>query len=95
MRAKEMADAYEMRLEIFEAAGWICEHCGKPLPAGQPQLGHRIPQNKMNLARYGKSVIHHRDNLAPVCCLKCNAAVSIGGRPLEIEVLAASIRAKL
>jgi len=85
----------ETRRYVFARAGWACEVCGAPLSAGSAQLAHRIPQNTRNLTRYGKRVIHHPDNMAATCSLKCNAAVSIGGKPLAIAALVAQIRAKL
>jgi hypothetical protein len=53
---------------------------------------HRIPQTLEYLKLYGKPVVHHPLNLVSVCCLKCNDAVNIGHRPLEVEELAYRIR---
>ena len=92
LRTMEIDDT---RRYVFARAGWACEVCGKPLSAGQAQLGHRIPQNTRNLARYGKRVIHHPDNLAATCSLACNAAVDIRNHPIEIAALVKKIRAKL
>ena len=96
MTAHEMADAYEKRLAIFESAGWICEVCGGPLKRhGTPQLGHRIPQDKPNLEKYGKKVIHHPLNMVATCCLKCNAAVSIRNNPVAIAALVERIKTEI
>ena len=69
----------EKRLNIFIKSGWICEECKGYLNRyGTAQLGHRIPNTKPMIKRYGKRVIHHKLNLAPTCSLKCNAKVAIG-----------------
>jgi len=64
----------ESRYKIFEKCGWICELCGEPLLAGQPQLAHRIPKTITNLRKYGVAIVDHPLNLAPVCSLRCNSA---------------------
>ena len=92
LRTLEIDDT---RRYVFARAGWACEVCGRPLSAGVAQAAHRIPQNTRNLARYGKRVIHHPLNMAATCSLKCNAAVSIGGKPLEIAALVARIKKAL
>lgn len=64
-----------------------CEVCGKPAT----QLGHRLPQTRHNLTIYGEKVIHHTRNMAHVCDLKCNSAVSISNHPLAQARLLAAI----
>ena len=83
------------RLEIFERDNFQCV-CGKSVYAyGTPQLGHVVPQRKHFLKRYGKEIIHHPMNLVSTCSLKCNASVSIGGKPLEIAELVEKIKQEL
>lgn len=82
MTARDKLEANDRREELFAAALWRCEVCGRPLRAGVPQLAHRITKSKANLRRYGARVIHHPRNLAPVL---------ISGRPAEemaAEILA-------
>jgi len=80
---------------IFARDHYVCV-CGKSITTyGTPQLAHRIPQRKRFIKRYGEEVIHHPMNLVSTCSLKCNASVSIGGKPLEIEKLAREIQQEL
>lgn len=96
MNERENMEANEQREQIFRDNYYLCEVCGKPINQyGQAQLAHRISQGSMNVRKYGKSVIHHRLNLAAVCCLKCNDAVNIGYRTAEAEELADKIRDEL
>ena len=88
-------DALEKREAIFARDGWLCRNCGRPIREGQPQLAHRIPQNVQNLRKYGPSIIHHPDNLASACGLRCNSALDIGGHPLECAALAMEIAEKM
>lgn len=80
------------RADIFDERGWECEVCGAPLTSGVPQLAHRIPKSKCNLARYGAGVIHHPLNMAAVCSLECNQAVNIGNRPAQVHDLLEAIK---
>lgn len=64
-----------------------CRVCGKPAT----QLAHRIPQTKQNVKHYGERVIHHPYNLAWVCGLACNDAVSISNHPVDRARLLARI----
>lgn len=91
MTERQKLEANEKRTAIFCRCGWICEVCGKPLRSGVPQLAHRISNSKMNMRLYGKEVIHHDLNLAPVCSLACNSAVLIDGKPYEKEAAYATI----
>jgi len=72
----------------FLSRNQVCEICGKPAT----QLAHRIPQTKTMLRLYGPEVIHHDLNLAAVCGLKHNAAVSIKNRPVRIVALVQQIQ---
>ena len=96
MTDRESLDFGDLKLKILQKYGWTCEVCKKAVGHyGTPQLGHRISQSKMNLAMYGKSVIHHELNLAPCCCLKCNAAVLIDHNVEKREALLDRIYAAL
>jgi len=76
------------REAIFAAALYRCEVCRMPVNRyGTAQLAHRIPATVANLKKYGAEIIHHRLNLAPVCGLRCNDAVLIGGDPQAREEL--------
>ena len=94
MTSRESFAIGVMRETVAESQGWACEACGGPLGPGM-QLGHRIPKNKHNLARYGAHVIHHRLNLAGVCCLACNAAVSIAQQMDKVKELVEKIKIAL
>jgi hypothetical protein len=76
----------EERLKIFIQSGWTCYVCKGYLNAyGTAQLGHKIPQTKYNLRKYGKEILHHRLNMEPVCCLDHNSKVAIG-KSMEREI---------
>lgn len=69
-------------MEIYARALWRCEVCGKSVRHyGTPQLAHRIARTKANIKRYGREVICHPSNLAPVCSLRCNDACNVGNNP--------------
>lgn len=78
MTEREKFHASEIKRKMLSAVP-TCPVChAKPTT----QLAHRIPQGKRSTALYSKNTIHHRFNLVPVCGLKCNAAVLIGGNPI-------------
>ena len=86
----------EKRLQIFIKSGWVCEVCNGYLNRyNSAQLGHRINQNKVNLKKYGKEVIHHPLNLAPTCCLECNGKVSLYGKDRQIRELVQKIQSDI
>ena len=74
--------------KCYSMKGIHCIHCGKDAN----QLAHRIPQNKMNLKKYGYKIIHHWMNRDPVCSLECNSKSSISNHPMEIEALVRRIK---
>ena len=76
MNDRTRLSIYEMQLAIADRAGYRCEVCGKPLYTGTLQLGHKIPQSK--LEKYGKDIIHNPLNMAAVCSLECNKKVDLG-----------------
>ena len=90
-------DQQQKRLNIFIKSGWVCGHCGGYLNRySTAQLGHRINQSKVNIKKYGKSVIHNELNMVPVCSLRCNGAVAIGkSKTAEIERLVEEIKKTL
>jgi hypothetical protein len=79
---------------IAERQDWRCENCGASLSAYM-QLAHRIPQNDRNLRAYGRETIHHPLNMAGVCSLRCNAAVSIAGNPAKVKELVGRIHEEI
>jgi len=81
----------ETRTRVFARSRGRCEVCGQAIVPWSFQLAHRIPQRKHFLKKYGEEVIHHEKNLAAVCSLKCNDAVSIAQRPKDIEALVEEI----
>ena len=91
MKERTSFEIDELKREMISAEPY-CRVCGL---APSIQLAHRIPKSKAMLRKYGNRIIHHRKNLVPVCGLKCNAACSIQGRPLEIEKLVKEIREDL
>ncbi len=82
----------EKRLHLFLEMNWTCEVCGSPIVLGIPQLAHRINQSKTNLKKYGKDIIHHKENLAVVCSLKCNQKISLYGKIESIKKLIKKIK---
>jgi len=95
MTDKESFFTGEMKEQLFSDYGWCCGICKKSLLSGVPQLAHRIPQSKRNIKKYGKEVIHHKLNMIPVESLECNAAASIAGDTIAIELLVNEIKADL
>lgn len=94
MTEREAFEVYTTQEAIYHRCGWRCEVCGRTLLDGTPQLGHKIPQSKMMVRKYGREVIHHPLNMAATCSLKCNAAVSIR-KPADVEDLVTEIRAAI
>jgi 5-methylcytosine-specific restriction endonuclease McrA len=92
---RDSLEVEEKREAIFARDGWCCQNCGRPIREGEPQLAHRIPQNVRNLRKYGPAILHHPDNLASACGLRCNSALDIGGHPLEVAALALEIAEKI
>lgn len=85
--------AYERtRLMVYNRAHGRCEVCGKPIEYHTYQMGHRIPQRRHFVKKYGKAIIHHHLNMAATCSLRCNNAVSIGNHPIAIEELVSQIQ---
>lgn len=92
MNLKEFEAMHNLQVSLL---GKKCEFCDTILTIGNLQLGHRIPQTKGNLKKYGKAIIHHPLNLAGTCSLRCNGRASIRNHPVEIDVLVAVIRGKI
>lgn len=80
MTERERFDFQEQRQRVFARDRWTCVNCGEPIMRyGTPQLAHRVAKSRANIGKYGKAAIHHADNLASVCSLRCNSAVLING----------------
>ena len=58
------------------------------------QMGHRLPQSKVNLKKYGAKVIHNNINLVPVCGLEHNDKVNIGCSPRKEETIVELIKVR-
>ena len=82
----------ELRLYVFNRAGWICAVCGSKIDWSTGQLAHRIPKTKRNIKQYGLLVIDHPFNVRAICSLRCNAAVLIDNRPIEKQQLIEAIK---
>jgi len=96
MTQRESFEFSELCEEIFKEYNYLCAACGEPVTRyGRPQIAHRIAQSLANVDKFGKSVIHHRLNLRPVCCLKCNDYFNIGFDTCAAEKLADEIRDQL
>lgn len=72
-------------------SGGKCEVCGKPLIMGQAQGAHRIGNTKSNRRKYGDFVIDNWRNIGMTCSLKCNAALDISMKPIEVLKLCKAI----
>jgi hypothetical protein len=94
MTAREQEHIRMMRNRIAAEQFNQCYICLKSLPFSF-QLAHRIPQRKWTVAKWGKEVIHHRDNLRGVCSLYCNGRVEINPESIEAATLAAKIAQKV
>lgn len=96
MTERQRFDMQEQRQEIYKRDGYTCQTCGGSIYRwGTPQLAHRISQGVANVKRYGKEVIHHSENLASVCSLRCNDAMNIGHKTKEADALAEKIRQEI
>jgi 5-methylcytosine-specific restriction endonuclease McrA len=96
LTARDKLEVNDKREAIFERDGYRCHHCGGSIYAhGSPQVAHRIPATKANLAKYGPEVIHHSLNLLSCCSIGiCNDSALIGNNPIEHERLIDEIIAK-
>lgn len=96
MTDREKFDLTQMKQDLCRTYDYTCPVCGGSIfQYGTPQLAHRIAQTTTNIKKYGKSIIHNRLNLMPVCSLKCNDACNIGGRPAEVAELVGKIKKTL
>ena len=85
-------DYDKIKKKKYIARSGHCEVCGEYVPYDFAQLAHRIPKYKMWLKKYGEDVINNELNLAYVCSLKCNSAVLIDKKPLQMESLLKRIK---
>lgn len=93
MTAIQKMEAEEKRQDIFDLADGLCKVCGEPVNRfGTAQLAHRIAKTKPNIKKYGNEIINHKNNLVPVCSLKCNASVNIGFNPVCVSKLVDNIQ---
>ena len=98
MTNKEKIEAEEHKYHLYCLANKKCQVCGKDIfDYSQAQLAHRIPKSKLNLAKYGKEVIHHPLNMAIVCSLTCNSSVIVSpaARPVEAAKLVEKIKKEI
>lgn len=92
MKPREQEQYEYTRMLVYNRSHGHCEVCGEPISYFGYQMGHRIPQRKYFIKRYGQEVIHHYMNFAATCSLQCNNAVSIGNHPVAIEELVQAIQ---
>ncbi|AFG37641.1 hypothetical protein Spiaf_1582 [Spirochaeta africana DSM 8902] len=86
----------EQRIEIFMREDGRCFVCGAPLDWNCFHLAHVIPQRKHWVKRYGKSVIHHAENMRATCPTdRCNGAVSLGNNHHTVEQHAQRVRQRI
>lgn len=71
----------DVRINKLIASNYKCEVCGKIINEYNSQLAHIIPQTIPNIKKYGRSIIHHTENMKIVCSLACNSTVNIGCKP--------------
>ena len=96
MTERQAFEANEQREDIFRDFAYLCGVCWNPVRRyGKQQLAHRIAQTEDNIKKYGADVIHHRMNLVPVCCLRCNDACNTGMKTKQADELAALIVAEI
>lgn len=95
MTGREQLEYEHTRMLVYNRAHGRCEVCGEPIEYLTYQMGHRIPQRKHFMKKYGKDVIHHYMNFAATCSLPCNNAVSIGNKPVAIQQLVSEIQEEL
>lgn len=98
MNFYEQERAEELKRKIIQDQDGFCANpeCDNQLDFyGPPQLAHRVAKSKANLKKYGAKVIHHRLNLAAVCCLNCNSAMLINPDSLPGHKLIMIIRAEI
>ena len=84
---REKFYANEKKEQIYYSRGAECEVCKAFIPFNQAQLAHRISKSKANIKKYGKDFIHSDINIALVCSAKCNDAVNVGFKPMEVQRL--------
>lgn len=88
MTGKEQLEYAETRAYVYNRAGGYCQVCGNRLNWQTFQLAHKIPQDKRNVKRWGKKVIHHPLNLKATCSQSCNDRVSIRNHPVaQMELI--------
>ncbi len=92
MTFDEREKAEEQKREILRLQNGICETCKVTFrDRSEVQAAHRICKSKVNLAKYGNTVINHRLNLACTHGGDCNDAVMVSpdkhdGRQLLIKI---------
>jgi hypothetical protein len=82
--SRKSLDIAEMKMELWHDQGGACWTCREPIGVMDGELAHRIPQRKWCLKRYGAAVVHHKLNMRLTHSGRCNDAVSMAGRPMEM-----------
>lgn len=72
---------------VFNRDRWRCRVCNKPVNPFVAQLGHRIPQSKAMIKKYGKEIIHHPVNLLTTCSLECNNKVQVNYEQEQLAIV--------
>lgn len=92
MTDREALALYDLRCRKHIQQGGRCAVCGKYIAIAFFQLGHRIPQRKDMIEKYGGQVIYHPRNMVGTCSLHCNGKVQLMPDSLEEKQFAESIR---
>lgn len=90
-------DYDKIKKKKYIARSGHCEVCGEYVPYDLAHLAHRIHKDKSKrIKRKGYNlsddIYDHELNLAYVCRLKCNSAVLIDKKPLQMESLLKRIK---
>jgi hypothetical protein len=92
MTDREALALYELRCRKHIQQGGRCAICGNYVHLAFFQLGHRIPQRKDMIQKYGSRIIYHPRNMVGTCSLNCNGKVQLTPDSMEEKALAESIR---
>ena len=93
MTDRQKRALYEERLSIYSRDGGICQACGLPVDINSFEVAHKICQSKMNVKRFGRSVIDSPHNKACTHRGRCNDAMNCGFKPDKCAEIVALVQA--